>query len=211
MTQESIKRNYSLAAQMMTLIVKDAFKLMARDETLSRFLIDSTEPAYIIDLQIMAQREALQLAEIALLELIDSRRWKEQLTASSKRIQERFQDSFGEKGAITYLAQDLLDQRFEWLDLRAQFFRQLLSLRVDAESPSQLLREAFRKREVYDEWLQKLYQSEKDLAQKILSVSPALIRFLLMKYFECERDAMLNTGREYGDEAFKTLAKLKGS
>ncbi len=203
-----IKIHYKIVAHLLKSLVADKFKRMARDEVLSKFLSNNIDPALLVDLHMRAEVEALDLAEVGLLKLIDTAELTRQLEKSALKIQEHFQFVYGEKGGRVYLSEDLLLWRVEWLRRRVLFFQKWLSLVEICETPADLGFKTFRTRKSLDDSLKHLFEIDAKLAEATVQATPAFFRFLMLKQLQCEADHLQSVWKEFRDEVFKKIQEL---
>jgi hypothetical protein len=205
--RKAIKHNYRILAHLLKGLVSERFKRMAKDEVLFKFLSKRLEPAVLIDHYLQADREAMDLAEMSLLELVNSERLENELQKSAEKIQKNFQRMFGEQGA-EYVTKNLVEKRAEWLSTRVEFYRRMLSLSQECENPIQLGATAFRNQKRFADYLRPVSQSDREFAEAIVSHTEPLNRFLMKKHMDYELQNSENLWNEFADEIFKKIPQL---
>lgn len=189
-------------------LVAERFKRMAKDEVLFKFLSKKIEPAVLIDHYLQADREAMDLAEMSLLELVSSERLEAERFKSAQKIQSNFQRMFGEEAAGDYVAEILIEKRAEWLSSRIDFYRRMLSISEEAESPLELAAAAFRNRKKFGDLLKAVSTSDRAFTEAVVGHTAALHRFLMKKHLDYELENSETLWNEYADEVFKKIPQL---
>ncbi|MBN8555101.1 MAG: hypothetical protein J0L93_06640 [Deltaproteobacteria bacterium] len=181
---------------------------MAKDEVLFKFLSARVDPAILVDHALQSEREALDLAEMSLLELVDEERMQDILKKSADKIQHLFQNIFGDDRAKEFISEDLLNQRMLWLRVRVEFYRKWLSYSEKVNSPTELAVKTFRSTKNFDANLNRLFKAEKDFAEETVSATHSLHRFLMRKQLDHEIKSFEDIWTDFKVEAFKKFAEL---
>jgi hypothetical protein len=208
MQKNILKHNYKMLAHLLKGLVAERFKRMAKDQVLFKFISRRLEPAVLIDLHLQTEREAMDLAEMSLLELVDSDRLAAELSKSAERIQKNFQRIFGTKEDSSYTAEALVEKRSRGLSSRVDLYRRILSLEEKVESPMDLARKSFRNPKKFEIYLTLISKAEHDFSEAILSHTAPLHRFLMKKHFDYELANFEKLWMEYVKEAFKKTPEL---
>jgi hypothetical protein len=207
--QELVRSHYLILARLLKNLVSERFKQMARDEVLFKFVSSNIDPVLLVDLSLQAEREALDLADMSLLSLVDATRMEDELRRSSIRLQSRFQKIYGEEVADNYVSEKLLEVRIEWLRARVLFYRKWLSIADTASTALELGARAFSSSQSFESSLKVLEETQARWAEDIVKATKPLFRFLIKKQLDYESENASNLWQEFRSEAFKKPPQLK--
>ncbi|MDB5037187.1 MAG: hypothetical protein JWQ35_715 [Bacteriovoracaceae bacterium] len=208
MRQKVIKHNYQVLAHLLKNIVAERFKRMAKDDVLFKFISNRIDPALLVDHNIQAEREAMDLAEMSLLKLVDSEHIDIELKKSADKIQKNFQRMFGENASKEYLTKPLIESRVSWLSSRVDFYRRMLSLAEEVESPLELGSKAFRSLRNFNRCLRPITDADRKFADAIVQSTAALNRFLMRKHMDYELKNSEVIWNDYAGEVFRKSPEL---
>jgi len=200
-----IKFNFPVLAHLLKSLSVDRFRRMARDEVLFKFIADRFDPAVLVDHLVQAEKEALELAEMSLLKLVDSEKLETQLHRSAEKIETHALAILRETGPVS---EALLQARVSWLDARVQFYRRWLSISDHFDSPIDLARAAFRSAKNFQKALDIVIDSERKLADEIVRQTPPLHRFLVRKQMNFEMKSVEEIWEDFTKEAFRETPAL---
>lgn len=175
---------------------------------LSKFIAGHAEPALLVDHALQAEREALDLAEMSLLELVTSDRLESEFQKSSRKIQENLQRVYHEDVSQSYLMDEIADARSGWLRSRVDFYGRWLSTQSDAQSPKDLAKDVFRTMKGFQSKLDAIFESEKLLNAEIAKATPPMFRLLMTKQLNLDLEGAREVWREFGEEVFKETKAL---
>lgn len=181
---------------------------MAGEETLFRFVSGKVDPALLVDHALQAERESLDLAEMSLLELVDSSRMKAELQKSAESIQERLTQILNGVVGGNFESPVLIDRRVLWLQARTHFYSRWMSYAGDVESPLELARKAFKRVKVFETSLEALAISDERYADELSRATTSLHRFLVRKHLDQELRQIRLLWDEFMTEAFKETRAL---
>lgn len=202
------KAHTALLAHLLKGFVAERFKRMARDEVLFKFLSSRIDPAVLVDHALQAEKEALDLTEMSLLQLVDSKRMEQELFRSGEKIQNAFQKIFGDDISKEFNSERMIEKRTQWLAVRVDFYRKWISLSDDADSPKDLAAKAFRQVKTFEASLAVLHAIDKEFAEELIKSTNALYRFLMRKQMEHETQRSIEVWEEFKKEAFHKPAAL---
>jgi hypothetical protein len=202
------KPHYGILAHLLKGLVAERFKRMARDEVLFKFISSRVDPAVLVDHSLRAEREALDLAEMSLLELVDSERMDAELHKSAEKIQSSFQKIFGNESAKEFVSSELLHQRIRWLKVRIDFYRKWMGYSDEASSPTELAKKSFRSIKSFDSSLKVLFEIDRQCADEIVRATPSLNRFLMRKQLDYDLKSSEDVWQEFKQQAFRKVPEL---
>ena len=208
MNPNLVKHHYKILAHLLRGLVAERFKRMAKDEVLFKFISHCIEPAILVDHNLQAEREALDLAEMSLLELVSQERLEAELQKSADRIQNNFQRMFGQGVASNYASKDLISLRVNWLSSRVDFYRRMLSLSHEVESPAELGAKAFRSVKKFSICLDAVSKSDREFSEATVSSTNTLHRFLMKKHMDYDLKNSEALWGEFASEAFRKTPEL---
>lgn len=197
------KAQYQILARFIRDIIRDRFKRLAKDEMLSKFMTQEIDPALLVDHYLQAERECVDLAEIGLLELVDSEKLGSELSRAAKKIQENLQRVYGSRVAQNFLSEDLMETRIEWIRARMEFYAQWLSVDSDARNSFDLAKDAFKTSKNLARKLENVLRSDKLLGEGILKSTNSMFRLLMKKQLEHEAAQAKELWEEFIKEVFK--------
>lgn len=206
--KSGVTAHYALLAHLIKTLVADRFKRMAKDEVLFKFLTSKVDPAVLVDYHLQSEKEALDLAEMSLLELVDSEKMNSELRKSAQRIQSNFQNIFRTSESDHFTDEPLIDHRMHWLRGRIHFYRKWLSFSGTATSPLELASSAFQNAKAFRSNLEVLQRTDKDCADETIKATAPLHRFLMKKHFDHELVNSHELWLEFADEAFRKTPEL---
>lgn len=209
MEAEAVRHHYKILAHLIKHLVAERFKRMAKDESLFRFLSSQVEPALLVDYAQQTEKEALDLAEVGLLKLVNQDLMLAEIQKSARKIQQQLQSLFGDEFSKHFLDEDLIEKRALWLRARIDFYQRMLSLNEKVNDPLELGQRAFRNSKRFYAAFEKVLRSEQDLADEIVQATHSLHRFLMKKHLDHEFQNLENIWNEFGREAFKKLPELE--
>jgi hypothetical protein len=154
---------------------------MARDQTLFKFISSRVDPALLIDFHLQSEREALDLAEMSLLQLVDSQRLNDEIHRSAEKIQKAFQSILGEEVSDELASDKLIQCRSAWMKARVDFYRKWLSLSEETSSSLELAAKTFRSAKNFDKDLRLLLLTDKAYGDEVVRVTQSMFRFLMRK------------------------------
>ncbi len=181
---------------------------MAKDEVLFKFITSKIDPALLVDHNLQAEREALDLAEMSLLTLVDSVRMNSELQKSSEKIQNWFQHIYKEDVSKEFNSPALVGVRIEWLRARIDFYRRWLSVMDAADSSLELAVKAFQNRDRFLTQVRNVLEADKNFATEVIRVTNSLHRFLMKKQMDYELEKSKELWDEFSREAFHKPAEL---
>ena len=204
----TIKAHYVILAYLLKQLVTGRFKSMAKDRTLFRFISSRVDPALLIDHALHAEKEALDLAEMSLLKLVDSDKMSAEVRKSAHRIQTAFQGIFGEDVSKDYCCDALVEVREKWLGVRIDFYRKFLSLSDRCDTPLDLTQRTFNREKKFEDALHYLFKVDQMLADEIIKYTNSLHTFLMKKQLDNELEHSQELWEELRKQAFKEQAAL---
>lgn len=207
-TKTAVNAHYVLLAHLLKSIVSDRFKRMAKDEVLFKFLSNKVEPAVLVDYHLQSEKEALDLAEMSLLELVDSEKMTAELLKSAERIQSNFHSIFCTDQSENFKSATLIEQRMHWLRGRIHFYRKWLSFSNTANSPIDLALKAFQNAKSFRSNLEVLERTDKSCADEIIRATAPLHKFLMKKHLDHELKNSHELWSEFADEVFRKTPEL---
>lgn len=205
---ERIRRHYKLLAHLLKSLTSERFKRMAKDEVLSRFISSRVDPALLVDHAFQAEKEALDLSEMSLLQLVSPDHLRTEILKSSERIQKNFEQVLGSQITSELLTDQLLELRAIWIATRVEFFRRWLSIDEDAETPLDLARRSFKSRKRFEASMARIMEADKTFADALVSATNPLHRFLMKKQMEYELKNSEDLWEEFKEEAFRKVREL---
>jgi hypothetical protein len=203
-----VNAHYILLAHLLKSLVAERFKRMAKDEVLFKFLSNKVDPAILVDYHLQSEKEALDLAEMSLLELVDSERMNAELQKSAERIQMNFHNIFKTDGSENFKSPSLVDHRMHWLRGRIHFFRKWLSFSESSNSPLDLALRAFQNAKAFRSNLEVLQRTDLDCADETVKATTQLHRFLMKKHLDHELKNSHDLWLEFADQAFRKTPEL---
>lgn len=213
MSLKSKKPNprFQILAGLVKQVITDRFKRLAKDEVLSKFAAAQIDPALLVDHAFQAEREALELAEMSLLELVTSDRLDRELNVSSRRIQDALSKIYPEEVGAKYPSDALIRSRTRWLRSRIDFYSRWLSVETDAETPLELAIETFRSLKNFNAKLEPVLEADRIYAEDMTKATAILFRLLMKKQLDHELETSEEIWREFAMEAFKPTKSLPGT
>ncbi len=208
MTPQTIKKHYKLLSHLLRSLVAERFKRMAKDESLFKFISSRIEPAVLVDHELQSEKEALDLAEMSLLELVSAERLEAELFKSASKLQANFQKVFGPDVSKSFSSEGLIEKRMIWLGSRVGFYRSMLSISDSVDSPLELGARAFRNLKRFNEALSPILQSDRALADEVVQSTNSMFRFLMKKHFDYELENFETLWNEFKKEAFRKIPEL---
>lgn len=203
------RAHYQILAFLLKSSVAERFKLMAKDEVLSKFISSRIDPALLVDHHLQSEKEALDLAEMSLLHLVDSDRLNAELRRSAERIQLRLSQIFGPEVSAGFVSQKLIEFRTSWLRARLEFFKVWLSAPTRESSPADLARTTFHSSKKFQEHLERIFQTDQKLADEIVRETEPLFRFLMKKQLDYEYLKSKEIWTEFQTEIFRKPSELQ--
>jgi hypothetical protein len=206
-----LSRNIRLLQQLAKGLVSERFKQLAKESKLSRFSSRVVDPVLLVDLNLQVEREAIQLAEISLLELVTSERLKAELRRSAARIQKTFDIVYRDEedpDANLFSAENLIQARMKCLHSRVQLYNSFLTVAEDVESPLELAERAFIKADRFAKKLEPILQADRAYYEELVRTAPQIHRFLIKKQSDSEIEKQEALWGEFQMEAFKSQQAL---
>jgi len=203
-----IKAHYIILAYLLRQLVTSRYKAMAKDRVLFKFISSRVDPALLIDHNLQAEKESLDLAEMSLLKLVDSDKMSGETRKSAEKIQASFQGIFGKDISKEFHSESLIILREKWLNVRIHFYRKWLSLSEKAESPIDLAQRTFKTLKKFDENFEPLITTDKELSDEVVRLTESLHRFLMRKQFDYELKHSEILWNEFRVDAFKEKLSL---
>lgn len=203
MTKSHIQRNIELLIQLLKSNVAERYKRLAREEKLSRFVTDRVDPALLVDLHLQIERQSVELTEMSLLELVTTARMNAELDRSARRIQQSFQEVYGEDLVPNFLSDALVERRVDCLRARVEFYNPLLVVTQNCENSLQLASKAFARAERFQKKLELVSQKDRQYNDELVRETEATHRFLMRKQTDYEVLKSDELWLEFKSEAFK--------
>lgn len=127
MSSNFVEANAKILLQLLKSVVTERYKQMAKEEVLSRFVTHNLDPVLLIDLNMRMEREAVELTEVSLLELVSSERMLNELQKSSARVQAAYQEIYGENVVGDFSDSNLIEARQRCFQKRIEFYNSFLT------------------------------------------------------------------------------------
>lgn len=198
-----IERNAQVLIQLLKNVVADRYKRMAKEEVLSRFLSKNLDPVLLIDLHMRMEREAVQLTEMSLLELVNSERMNSELRKSSIRIQQAYQEIYGEELVPDFAAESLVDLRMRCFRSRLEFYNSFLTVNEAVATSLELAAKAFHRAERFQKKLSSVFDADRNYADELVRQTNSIHRFMMRKQLDYEILKSEEIWLEFKTEAFK--------
>jgi hypothetical protein len=204
----TIKAHYIILAYLLRQLVTERFKSMAKDRVLFKFISSRVDPALLIDHAIHAEKEALDLAEMSLLKLVDSDKMASEVHKSAFSIQSTLQGIFGDEVSKEFASNSIVEIREKWLHVRIDFYRKWLSFSERCDSPIDLVHRTFSREKKFEDALSYVHKVDKMLADETVHLTNSLHAFLMKKQLDYELEHSKNLWAELQKDAFKEQAAL---
>lgn len=208
MTSDFRQRNLHILGQLVKGIVSDRFKRMAKGEVLTRFSSVNIDPALLVDLAMQTEREALALTDMSLLDLVTPDRLASELRRSSLRIQNSYQEIYGESVVENFSSEPLVDLRLHSLRTRIDFYNPFLSIHSDVNDSLELAVMAFNRAERFQKSLSTVIESDRNYFDELIRQSNSMYRFMIRKQCDHELLKAEESWLEFKTEAFKKPQEL---
>lgn len=203
MKSSRIERNAQILLQLLRALVTERYKRMAREEVLSRFMSGRLDPVLLIDLQMRAERDAVELTEVSLLELVTSDRMNAETKRSAIRIQQAYQEIYGEEIVPNFLSDHLVDLRIRSLRSRIDFYNSFLSVPDELSNSLELAAKGFEKAERFEKKLSAVLDADQRYAEELVRQTDSIHRFMMRKQLDHELAKAKASWEEFLREAFK--------
>jgi len=202
MTPKKEKASTRVLARLLGELIRDRFKRLAKDEVLSKFLASRMDPALLVDHYLQAERKALELAELSLLELVSPDRLTAELNSASQWIQSNLKEIYGEAGE-SFTKDEVLFRRAEWMRSRIEFYSRWLSIQSTTTKPWELAVEAFKNSKSFSNKLERLFRADENMDQALVAATPSFYRLLMKRQLEHELQSAREVWNQFMSEAFK--------
>jgi len=204
----TLQKNVGLLVRLLKTLVADRYKSMAKAENLSRYLSAGVDPVLIVDLNMQIERDAVQLTEMSLLELVTSDRMRAELMRTASRLQKSFQSVFGDESIVDFCSDSLIGKRIQCLRSRIDFYNPFLSCNSKASHIFELVRDAYQESHRFEAKLGKLLDADRDYLQSLVKETAELQRFLAKKQTDLEYQWLERCWKDFQAAAFKKPAQL---
>lgn len=184
-------------------LITDRFKKLARDESLSRFISGQIDPALLIDVSVQMEREALELTEKNLQQLLSSTTLQEEVEKTSRKIQSHLREVYGEEMGSEFESESLLKARQTWLRDRVEFYSVWLSAQAQSSSLPLLAYEVFKTEKNFKQKVGKILSSDANLRKEIIRCTPSTFRLLMKKQFDLEQKCDEALWKDFSAEVFR--------
>lgn len=205
------KQQYQLLAHLVREIITDRFKRLAKDEVLSKFISGNVDPALLVDHYIQSEREAMDLAEMSLLQLVSAERLQSEIHKAAEKIQSNLARIYSSGVSRDFMGSTLTDARARWLRVRIDFYARWMSVSTGASSPKDLARDAFRNLKGFESRLESLIEADRLFSDELVRATPSMYRLLMKKQLDHEIDRAVEVWKEFSQEAFKEAKALPDS
>lgn len=199
----SLQKNMQILASLLKSVVAERYKRMAKKEVLSRFLSKNLDPVLLIDLHLRMERDAIDLTEMSLLELVNSDRMNAELKRSAHRIQLGYQEIYGEEIVPDFISESLIDLRVRCLRARIEFYNHYLVVSEEVSNSLELGARAFQKAERFQKKLSAVFEMDRAYADELVRQTNAIHRFMMRKQLDYEILKSEEIWLEYKVEVFK--------
>lgn len=203
MSSNFVEANAKILLQLLKSVVTERYKQMAKEEVLSRFVTHNLDPVLLIDLNMRMEREAVELTEVSLLELVSSERMLNELQKSSARVQAAYQEIYGENVVGDFSDSNLIEARQRCFQKRIEFYNSFLTANQICSNPLELGAVAFNKAERFQKKLSSLLAVDRSYADELVRQTSATYRFLMRRQMDYEILKSEEIWLEYKKEAFK--------
>jgi len=205
---ELIQRNMRLLSQLLRGIVAERYKQLAREAKLSKVSNQTIDPVLFVDLNMQVEREAVQLTEVSLLELVTAERLRAEMRRSALRIQKSFQLIYGDEDMEVLSSESLVQARMRCLQARVQFYNSFLTVSEVVDSPTSLASRAFVNQERFTNKLSPVLDADRIYHEELVRTVPQLHRFLFRKQSDFEMQKQEALWKEFQGEAFRSPQAL---
>lgn len=176
---------------------------MAREEVLTRFLNANIDPALLVDLSLQLERDAVDLTEISLLELVDSKRMLSEVKRSAERLQRAFQEIIPEEIFPEMNADHLIECRMRSIRARIDFFNPFLVCEKEVDSPLELAAKAFVDIERFQKRKNAVISADRLFSEEFSKQANQMQRLMIKRHGEHEIKSLQMVWDDFEQEAFK--------
>jgi hypothetical protein len=198
-----IEAHAKMLLQLLKSVVTERYKRMAKEEVLSRFMAQNLDPVLLIDLHMRMERDAVQLTEVSLLELVSSDRMINELKKSSVRIQAAYQEIYGEDVVENFSHPHLIELRQRCFQKRIEFYNSFLTVNRSCANSLEMGAQAFNKAERFQKKLSNVFDVDRSYADELVRQTHTTYRFLMRRQTDYEILKSEEIWLEYKTEAFK--------
>lgn len=203
MIPSQVERNKHILAQLLKSVITERYKRMAKEEVLSRFLSKNLDPVLLIDLHLRMERDAIELAEMSLLELVTSDRINSELKRSALRIQQAYQEIYGEEVVPDFSGDSLVDLRMRCFRARLDMYNSFLTVTAPAKNSLELAALAFQRAERFQKKLSAVCEVDRFYGDELVRQTSSIHRFMMRKQLDYEILKSEEVWLEFKTEAFK--------